>query len=361
MLAAVRQFRVVRAYNTTAQTLSKISTTRQCRCKKVQPQSASIQFLGRQAVPQWAQQLRSRSFSAVALTEASDLTASRADDVLAPGLYLVGTPIGNLEDLSVRALKILQNATVILAEDTRHSRKLLNHYGIKSHMYSFHQHNEYSKQNKVLEQLSQGASVAVISDAGMPLISDPGSGLVAAAAAAGYPVVPIAGPSAFLLALVASGLSSTRFTFVGFLPDKPKHRQQELQDLADLAHSLVFYVPPHDLLDVLQDAVQILGAERRCVVARELTKVHEQLVRCTLQEAVSVYTQTPAKGEVTLVVDGATNVADEVTAEEVKVQVAALMSSGQSTSSAAKIASKQLGVPRRQAYAAALGVQRDNE
>ncbi len=210
--------------------------------------------------------------------------------------------------------------------------------------------------------------------AGMPLISDPGSGLVAAAAAAGYPVVPIAGPSAFLLALVASGLSSTRFTFVGFLPDKPKHRQQELQDLAgapfasfvltaknqqncnaytfvallrhlqgcsmviaDLAHTLVFYVPPHDLLDVLQDAAQVLGAERRCVVARELTKVlnsfvvadpgvvpacifisnppphltlkrsihteptydgmqvHEQLVRCSLQEAVIKYTQTPAK------------------------------------------------------------------
>ena len=149
MLAAVRQFRVVRAYNITAQTFFKSLTTRQCRCKNVQPHSASTQFLGRQALPHWAQQLRSRSLSAVALTEASGLTASPADDVLAPGLYLVGTPIGNLEDLSVRALKILQNATVILAEDTRHSRKLLNHYGIKSHMYSFHQHNEYSKQNKV--------------------------------------------------------------------------------------------------------------------------------------------------------------------------------------------------------------------
>ena len=144
MLAAFRQFRVLRAYNTTAQAVSKSSTARLLRGKHVQPHSASIQFLGRQA-----QQIRSRSFSTVALTEASDLTASPADDVLAPGLYLVGTPIGNLEDLSVRALKILQNATVILAEDTRHSRKLLNHYGIKSHMYSFHQHNEHSKQNKV--------------------------------------------------------------------------------------------------------------------------------------------------------------------------------------------------------------------
>lgn len=150
MLAAFRQFRVLRAYNTTAQVVSKASTARLLRGKHVQPQSAqSVQFLGRQAVPNWAQQTRSRSFSTVALTEASDLTASQADDVLAPGLYLVGTPIGNLEDLSVRALKILQNATVILAEDTRHSRKLLNHYGIKSHMYSFHQHNEHSKQSKV--------------------------------------------------------------------------------------------------------------------------------------------------------------------------------------------------------------------
>jgi hypothetical protein len=149
MLAAFRQFWVVRAYNTTAQAVSKVSTTCQLHCKHVQPRPASIQFLGRQVVPHWAQQIRSRSLSAVALTDASDVTASRADDVLAPGLYLVGTPIGNLEDLSVRALKILQNATVILAEDTRHSRKLLNHYGIKSHMYSFHQHNEHSKQSKV--------------------------------------------------------------------------------------------------------------------------------------------------------------------------------------------------------------------
>ena len=149
MLAAFRQFRVVRAYNTTTQAVSTISTTRQLRCKHVQPQSAAIQFLGRQAMPHWARQIRSRSFSALALTEASDLTASRADNVLAPGLYLVGTPIGNLEDLSVRALRILQDATVILAEDTRHSRKLLNHYGITSHMYSFHQHNEHSKQTKV--------------------------------------------------------------------------------------------------------------------------------------------------------------------------------------------------------------------
>ena len=149
MLAAFRQFRVVRAYNTTAQAVSKISSTRHLRCKHVQPQCASIQFLGRQAVPHWAQQIRSRSFSALALTEASDLTVPRAENVLAPGLYLVGTPIGNLEDVSVRALRILQNATVILAEDTRHSRKLLNHYGIKSHMYSFHQHNEHSKQSKV--------------------------------------------------------------------------------------------------------------------------------------------------------------------------------------------------------------------
>ncbi len=156
MLAAFTQFRVVRAYNTTAQAVFKISTARQLCCKHVQPHSASVQFLGRQAVPHWAQQLRSRRFSAVALTEASDLTATRADDVLASGLYLVGTPIGNLEDLSVRALKILQNATVILAEDTRHSRKLLNHYGIKSHMYSFHQHNEHSKQNKVSVFFSTG-------------------------------------------------------------------------------------------------------------------------------------------------------------------------------------------------------------
>lgn len=149
MLAAFRQFRVVRACNTTAQAVSKVSTIRQLRCKHVQAQSAAIQCLSRQAVPHWAQQIRSHSLSAPALIEASDLTASRADDVLAPGLYLVGTPIGNLEDLSVRALRILQNATVILAEDTRHSRKLLNHYGIKSHMYSFHQHNEHSKQSKV--------------------------------------------------------------------------------------------------------------------------------------------------------------------------------------------------------------------
>ncbi|KAL3139566.1 hypothetical protein ABBQ38_003886 [Trebouxia sp. C0009 RCD-2024] len=283
--------------------------------------------------------------------------AERSKAPLQPGLYLVGTPIGNLEDLTVRALRVLQTATVVLAEDTRHSRKLLNHYKIDAHLHSFHQHNEYSKQDRVLDQLSQGASVALISDAGMPLISDPGSGLVAAAAAAGHRVIPIAGPSAFLLALVASGLSSSRFTFVGFLPEKAKARKLELRKLADLLHTLVFYVPPHDLLTVLKDTAEVLGEHRQCVVARELTKVHEEFVRCSLQEAVNKYGETAAKGEITLLIEGAMPGDDTITSDELRQQLVSLIASGQSTSSAAKIASKQLGVPRREAYALALEIQ----
>lgn len=364
MLAAISQLRTVRSCVCCTLAASKrfhyelrVVPT----CKHVPQSAGSLQpgFKDRN-LHAWVR--RTRCYSTLDEAALAKAVAGTADEEsehtpLSPGLYLVGTPIGNLEDLSVRALKILQTATVILAEDTRHSRKLLNHYGIQGHLHSFHQHNEHSKQARVLQQLSQGASVAIISDAGMPLISDPGSGLVAAAAAAGHRVIPIAGPSAFLLALVASGLSSTRFTFVGFLPDKAKRRQQQLQDLADLMQTLIFYVPPHDLLAVLRDAANILGQDRHCVIARELTKVHEEFVRCSLEEAVSKYSQTAPKGEVTLVIEGATQLAAEVTAEELRHQVAALIASGHSTSSAAKLASKQLGVPRRQAYAAALELQ----
>jgi 16S rRNA (cytidine1402-2'-O)-methyltransferase len=194
----------------------------------------------------------------------------------------VGTPIGNLDDMSFRAVQTLQQASAILAEDTRHTRKLLNHFQIATKSYSFHQHNEKAKEALVLDQLAAGRVIALVSDAGMPLISDPGSQLVAAARAAGHQVIPIPGPSAFLLALVASGLDTSCFTFCGFLPSNKKDRSKALEALAGLQHTLIFYCPPHDLAATLQAMVDNLGALRQCVVARELTKIHEEYLQDSL-------------------------------------------------------------------------------
>lgn len=194
-------------------------------------------------------------------------------------LYLVATPIGNLEDISLRALRVLGEAAVIAAEDTRHTRKLLSHHGLHARLVSLHEHNERARAPALIERLLAGESIALVSDAGTPGLSDPGTDLVGAAVAAGVPIVPIPGPSAFLAALVASGLPASPVTFLGFLPVASGERRRALDSIRSLQHTLVLFEAPHRLLRTLRDLTQVLGGERRTAVARELTKVHEEVFR----------------------------------------------------------------------------------
>ena len=223
-----------------------------------------------------------------------------------PGtLYLVATPIGNLEDISLRALRILGEVALIAAEDTRHTRKLLTHHKIQAHLASLHEHNEQAQTPSLLARLQAGESIAVVSDAGTPGLSDPGTVLVDAAAEAGIPVVPIPGPNAFVAALVVSGLPSIPVTFLGFLPSAQGDRQRLLESVRSLPHTLVFYEAPHRLLETLQALCAVWGGERRAAVAREMTKMHEEVLRGTLRESLEYFSAHAPRGEFTLVVEGA--------------------------------------------------------
>jgi 16S rRNA (cytidine1402-2'-O)-methyltransferase len=219
-------------------------------------------------------------------------------------LYLVATPIGNLEDISLRALRILRQATVIAAEDTRHTRKLLTRHGIGARLVSLHQHNEYARTPALVRRLLAGDSVALVSDAGTPGVSDPGTALVRAAADAGVPIVPIPGPSAVLAALAASGLPAEPVTFLGFLPERGAERRRVLASVRGLSHTLVLFEAPHRLRETLEELLAALG-ERRIALARELTKVHEEVNRASLSETVRRFSAEVPRGEFTLVIEGA--------------------------------------------------------
>jgi 16S rRNA (cytidine1402-2'-O)-methyltransferase len=207
---------------------------------------------------------------------------------LAPGLYLVATPIGNLGDITLRALDILKNADRIACEDTRQTQKLLNHFAIATPTTSYHQHNERQRATELIDALKAGARIAVVSDAGMPGISDPGSWLVNAAIAVGVAVIPIPGANAALSALIASGLSTEQFHFIGFLPEKAGARRTRLEDLAaqprDSAQTVIFYEAPHRIVETLSDLESVFGPTLRVVAARELTKLHEEFLRGTAAE-----------------------------------------------------------------------------
>jgi 16S rRNA (cytidine1402-2'-O)-methyltransferase len=219
-------------------------------------------------------------------------------------LYLVATPIGNLEDVTLRALRVLREVALIAAEDTRRTRILLDHYGIPGRLISFHAHNERRRIPELLRHLQGGASVALVSDAGTPGISDPGTALVNAAAQSGIPVVPIPGPSAFLAALVASGLPTVPVTFLGFLPRARKERASVLRTAGQLPHTLVLFEAPHRLVETLQELFDAWG-DRRVAVAREMTKVHEEVFRGRLAETLQHFAARKPQGEFTLVVEGA--------------------------------------------------------
>jgi 16S rRNA (cytidine1402-2'-O)-methyltransferase len=216
-------------------------------------------------------------------------------------LYIVATPIGNLEDITFRAVRILKEVDLIAAEDTRHSRKLLSHFGITTRLTPYHDHNERLKTDYLLDRLREGDSIAIITDAGTPCIADPGYRIAMAAAAAGIRVVPIPGPSAIITALSAAGLPTDRFAFEGFLPAKQGKRKTRLQELRDDNRVLVFYEAPHRLTDTLRDMTEVFG-DRDAVIARELTKIHEEFRRERLTELAAHYTGEGARGEVVILV-----------------------------------------------------------
>ncbi|MGB9031544.1 MAG: 16S rRNA (cytidine(1402)-2'-O)-methyltransferase [Acidobacteriaceae bacterium] len=229
------------------------------------------------------------------------------DEPLAPGLYLVATPIGNLEDITLRALRVLRTADRIACEDTRQTRKLLDRYSIATPTISSHEHNEAERSRQLIEELKSGARIAVVSDAGTPGISDPGMVLTAAAIAAGIPVYPIPGTSAVLAALVASGLSTEPFSFVGFLPPKAGARRTALEDLAAALSrptTLVFYEAPHRIAETLADVERVWGPDCRVVLARELTKLHEEFLRGTVHDVRNqMAARETIRGEMVLLID----------------------------------------------------------
>jgi 16S rRNA (cytidine1402-2'-O)-methyltransferase len=229
------------------------------------------------------------------------------DEPLAPGLYLVATPIGNLEDITMRALRVLRSVDRIACEDTRQTRKLLDRYGITTPTISSHEHNEAERSGQLIEELKGGARIAVVSDAGTPGISDPGMVLTSAAIAAGVPVYPIPGASAVLAALVASGLGTERFSFVGFLPPKAGARRTALEELAETVAApttLVFYEAPHRIVETLADVEAVWGADCRVVLGRELTKLHEEFLRGTVGEVRGVLgSRESIRGEMVLLID----------------------------------------------------------
>ncbi|KAM3758559.1 hypothetical protein ACB098_01G053800 [Castanea mollissima] len=253
--------------------------------------------------------------------------------LLKPGLYLVGTPIGNLEDITLRALRVLNSADVILSEDTRHSGKLLHHYNIKTPLLSYHKFNESQREQAVLKRLKQGEIVALISDAGTPCISDPGGELAKLCMDENILVVPIPGPSALVAALSASGLATDEFTFVGFLPKHAGSRRERLMVSANEMMTQIFYVPPHKLHQFLEETSLHFGDSRQCVIAREMTKMHEEFWRGTLADAKEVFSTYQPKGEITLLIEGKEKSMVETPSEcELENQLRDLISSGHSLS-----------------------------
>lgn len=275
-----------------------------------------------------------------------------------PGtLYLVGTPIGNLEDMTFRAVRILQGVDVIAAEDTRHTGKLLHHFQIKTPQVSYYEHNQKSRLPEMIRRLQQGQAIALVTDAGMPGISDPGYELVKTCVSENIPVVPIPGPTAAIAALVASGLPSDRFVFEGFLPNNsPTRRRERLTELQPESRTLVFYEAPHRLRKTLQDMEAVFGGDRELVLARELTKLHEELWRGTIQAAIEHYSQREPAGEFTLVVAGAAVSQPILSEDAIIAELQELLKQGISRSQASRQLAEQTSLPRRQIYQLALSI-----
>jgi len=273
---------------------------------------------------------------------------------LTPGLYLVATPIGNLEDITLRAVRVLKESDVIACEDTRQTQKLLSHYGITTRTTSYHEHNELTRASELILELEQGARIALVTDAGMPGISDPGFRLVSLAIRHHVPVVPIPGASAFLAALVASGLPADSFRFSGFLPPKRGQRKEALENIRNSPRTQVFYEAPHRLKEALEDIVEVLGARRYIVVAREVTKLHEEFLRGRAGEILEqLNSRGEVKGEITLLIGKAEEGDRESSSPRLSVRqrVDQLMSEEKLDEKAAlKRVAKERGVSKSEAY-----------
>jgi 16S rRNA (cytidine1402-2'-O)-methyltransferase len=267
-------------------------------------------------------------------------------------LYIVGTPIGNLEDVSLRALRILAEVDLIAAEDTRRTRKLLAHYEIETPLTSYHEHNKLTKLDELLSTLQQ-KDVALVSEAGMPGLSDPGYEFINAAIAQGIPVVPVPGPSALITALVVSGLPTDSFLYLGFLPRRQKQRRQLLASVAGERRTLVAFEAPHRLRASLADLKAVLG-ERRIALARELTKMYEEVWRGSISQALAHFEENPPRGEFTLVIEGARE--ERVTWDEERVMeaLAELLAEGVERKEAIKAVADLAGWPKREVYKVAL-------
>ncbi|MGM9659114.1 MAG: 16S rRNA (cytidine(1402)-2'-O)-methyltransferase [Faecousia sp.] len=270
-------------------------------------------------------------------------------------LYLVPTPIGNLGDISARCRETLENADFIAAEDTRVTLKLLNHLGIKKSLISYYEHNKAVQGSKIVERILAGETCALVSDAGSPAISDPGEDLVKQCAAAGIPVCAIPGPCAAITALSISGQATGRFCFEGFLSTAKKSRREHLDSLKKEQRTMIFYEAPHKLLTTLTDMAEVFGGDRPISLCRELTKLHEEVVRTTLSEAVTRYTGTPPKGEFVLIVAGAPAEEKETSSEtDAAARVEQLIAQGLSRKDAVKQTAKELDLPKNVVYDIAL-------
>jgi 16S rRNA (cytidine1402-2'-O)-methyltransferase len=266
-------------------------------------------------------------------------------------LYIVGTPIGNLEDITFRALRTLREVDVIACEDTRRTQKLLNHYRIKTPTISYHEQNEMTRAPELVIQLEQGSHIALISDAGMPVISDPGYRLVNLAIRHNVPVVPVPGASAFVAALAAAGLPVDKFRFLGFLPSKKLARRKALEELKGITKTLVFYEAPHRVLDTLEDIGQILG-DAPVVVAREVTKIHEEFLRGSASEVLTRMRKTRVRGEITVLVgphpapEGQPSLRGSIREEMERV----MAEQGLEERAALKVVARRRGISRSEAY-----------
>ena len=276
---------------------------------------------------------------------------------ITPGLYLVGTPIGNLEDITLRALRVLKEADVIACEDTRQTQKLLNHYGITTRTTSYHEHNEMTRAPELVLELEQGARIALVTDAGTPGISDPGFRLISLAIRHHIPVVPIPGAAAFLAALVASGMPTDSFRFSGFLPAKRGQRRQVLESIKDSPRTQVFYEAPHRIKEAVEDVVEVLGAGRQIVLAREVTKIHEEFLRGSAAEVMSILNSREViKGEITLLLGKAEETEAQVGTDApvrpaVHERLAQLMAEEKLDEKAAlKKVAKERGISKSEAY-----------
>jgi 16S rRNA (cytidine1402-2'-O)-methyltransferase len=279
-----------------------------------------------------------------------------------PGtLYIVGTPIGNLEDMTFRGVRILQTVDLIAAEDTRHTGRLLQHFQVKTPQVSYHEHNRNSRIPELLKHLQSGKAIALVTDAGMPLISDPGYELVKACIEAGIAVVPIPGASAAITALSAAGLPTDRFVFEGFLPTKTQQRREHLESLKIESRTLIFYESPHRLRDTLQDLADTFGSHRQIVLARELTKLYEEFWRGTIEKAIAYYSEKEPQGEYTLVVSGTPVEEVQLSPEEVKAQLQQLINQGISRSQASRQLAKLTSLKRQELYQLAIDIETSEE